>query len=188
MGSAEGTGARISGCNTQLFAGLVAASLVISGCSAILVQGPRDDYGPRESVNCTSSYELPLLDTALAAASLGSYALLSGTRSNSPITGDTEGPGANLSLLGVGIFSLSAVIGVYQIGKCRSVLGADTETVHHTPPQPRTQPSLSPPAQPDAGATPADASIASPILRAVPQQVDDEDAPTRRRAPRPATP
>jgi hypothetical protein len=166
---------------------LLATSLLASGCSVIFLKGPKANYGLHESVNCTSSYELPALDAAMAAASLASYVLLSATEDNSAITADTRGPGPKLSLLGMGLFGISSVFGFYEVGRCRGVLGGEAEIMPSAASAPqRPQRSTPSPPPPDGGASPADGMV-SP--QAVPQQVDDEDAPaSARRRPLPSPP
>ena len=148
-------------CRRRQLVGLVLLlelGVATSGCSVLFVDGP-PPRPRRPDFDCSSTYGVPALDTAIALLGLGFLAMRGSAITNglSPHDG---------FLLGFSVtFAVSAIDGYQQVYSCREALdeaAPPPETPHHYRPPP---------------SRPAPAGVTTPAAPPVPQQPDSFNAP-----------
>jgi hypothetical protein len=176
----------------------LATTLLLTGCSFLFVQPPRESDDFRSAFGCTTITAAPVLDTIFTLVSVGSAVYVA---SEDNVT--NKGRTVNGSLLVGALWLSSAIYGYYYTSQCAELKrtrddGPYRGPVHTVRPNWRARPVAPtiepppppPPPPPPAAAPPAEAApegavppAVAPARPVVPQHMDDDDDPGRRRPP-----
>ena len=100
------------------------ALLALSGCSLVMVKGPRDTGNPpRTYPSCTSSLTYPVVDTVLAGLFLASMTTAiadNGSMDSTINDKDTRAERATSAGLMAALFGVSAYFGYTRVSRCRA--------------------------------------------------------------------
>jgi len=93
------------------------ALVALCGCSLVLVEGPPPPPPPPAQVSCTTSAVVPILDTVVSAAALGTAIYFAASNSGHAELGGSIGAGIAIG------FGISAVTGWRRTSRCRAAVG-----------------------------------------------------------------
>jgi hypothetical protein len=164
--------------------GLVAATsaLPLSGCSFLFLDRP-SQYKSGEKTTCTTTYELPAIDTGFALLHIVSIAVLASA------SGDAYGGEKNRSSLAqVDLTWLivqggSAIFGFSWVGECKDLVGDVGFGTRPVRPAPRPRPRPIAPATDASSPQPAQPTPPVPPAPAAPAAAPEEPAPQAPRVP-----